>query len=182
MGIDVAHLVLEALRHADDEIIDKSPDGAKRGNILAVAMVDLDTDHVLLKNGEVDGQMAKILDELAPGALDRDEPGLDRDLDCIRLPTTSVNRRREKKIQLLAVVPPEQEHDGTCSKVLPIPSLSHFQNFQCIFEGARSSSSWGPQFPPSLCSGGSALSDAIIAAIEQHVPFSGTSRVSSLWM
>jgi len=50
MGIDVAHLVLEALRHADDEIIDKSPDGAKRGNVLAVAMVDLDTDHVLLKN------------------------------------------------------------------------------------------------------------------------------------
>jgi len=40
--------------------------------------------------------MAKILDELAAGALDRDEPGLDRDLDCIRLPTTSVNRRREK--------------------------------------------------------------------------------------
>ena len=83
MGIDVAHLVLEALGHADDQVVDEGADCAEGGDVLADAMVDLDADDVLLDDGEGDGDVAQVLGELAAGALNRDEPRLDRDLDCL---------------------------------------------------------------------------------------------------
>lgn len=82
MGIYVAHLVLEALGDTDDQVVDERPDGTEGGDVLAVAMVDLDTDHVLLKDGEVDSEMAQVLGELAPGALNCDDSRLDGNLDC----------------------------------------------------------------------------------------------------
>jgi hypothetical protein len=45
-------------------------------------MVNLDADHVLLRRGEVNRDVAQVLGELAAGPLDGDEPRLDRDLDC----------------------------------------------------------------------------------------------------
>ena len=82
MGIDVAHLVLEALGDPDDQVVDEGADGAEGGNVLADTVVDLDADQVLLDDREVDGDVAQVLGELAARALDRDEPRLDRDLDC----------------------------------------------------------------------------------------------------
>lgn len=82
MGIDVAHLVLEALGDTDDQVVDEGADGTESGDVLAVAMVNLEADGALLDDGEVDGNVAEVLDELAAGALDGNDPGLDRDLDC----------------------------------------------------------------------------------------------------
>lgn len=82
MGVDVAHLVLEALGDADDHVVDQGADGAERSDILACAVVQLDVDETLLGVGEVDGQMGEVFDELAAGALDGYEARLDDDLDC----------------------------------------------------------------------------------------------------
>lgn len=82
MGVDVAHLVLEALGDADDHVVDQGADGAESSDILAGAVVELDVDEALLGVGEVDGEMAEVLDELAAGALDGHEARLDDDLDC----------------------------------------------------------------------------------------------------
>lgn len=82
MGIDVAHLVLEALGDTDDQVVDKGADGTESGDVLAVAMVNLEADDALLDDREVDGNVAEVLNELAAGALDGNDPGLDRDLDC----------------------------------------------------------------------------------------------------
>lgn len=84
MGIDVSHLVLEALCHADNHVLDDRSDGSQRGNVLTVAMVDLDRDGVLLGVAKVDGQVTEVLGELASGTLDGDDSGLDADLDCTR--------------------------------------------------------------------------------------------------
>ena len=55
----------------------------QRGHILPVTVVELDLDHVLAGVLERDGQMAKVLDQLAAGALDGDGAGLDADLDTL---------------------------------------------------------------------------------------------------
>lgn len=65
MGIDVTHLVLEALGDTDDQVVDKGADGAESGNVLAVAMVDLEANNALLDDGEVDGDVTQVLGELA---------------------------------------------------------------------------------------------------------------------
>lgn len=82
MGVDVAHLVLEALGDTDDHVVDQGADGAEGGDILAGAVVELDVDEGLLGVGEVDCEMAEVLDELAAGALDGHKARLDDDLDC----------------------------------------------------------------------------------------------------
>lgn len=65
MGVDVSHLVLEALRDTDDQVVDVGSDGSEGSDILARAVVDLDADDILLWLGEVDSQMAQVLGELA---------------------------------------------------------------------------------------------------------------------
>lgn len=65
MGVDVSHLVLEALGDTDDQVVDEGADGAQGGDVLPAAMVDLNGDDVLLGDGEVDGQVVQVLDELA---------------------------------------------------------------------------------------------------------------------
>lgn len=64
MGIDVAHLVLEALGDADDQVVDDSPHRPEGSDILAGAVVDLDADDILLGPREADGDVAKVLGEL----------------------------------------------------------------------------------------------------------------------
>lgn len=65
MGVDVSHLVLEALGDADNQVVDVGAHGSEGSDILADAVVDLNGDGVLLGLSEVDGQVAQILDELA---------------------------------------------------------------------------------------------------------------------
>lgn len=65
MGIDVSHLVLEALGDTGDQVLDDGADGAEGGNIFTVAVVDLDGDGVLLGVTEVDSQVTEVLGELA---------------------------------------------------------------------------------------------------------------------
>jgi hypothetical protein len=65
MGIDVSHLVLVALRYADDQVVDEGADGAQRGDVLARAVVDLDADHVLGGTRKADGQVTNVLLKLA---------------------------------------------------------------------------------------------------------------------
>lgn len=82
MSVYVAHLVLVALGDANDQVVDEGLDSAESGDALTRAMVELDVDGVGLWVGERDRKMAKVLDQLAAGALDGDGASLDVDLDC----------------------------------------------------------------------------------------------------
>lgn len=52
VGVDVAHLVLEALRDTDDHVVDDGADGAEGSDGLAGAMVHLNGEDVLLGTAE----------------------------------------------------------------------------------------------------------------------------------
>jgi hypothetical protein len=82
MGVDVSHLVLETLGDTDDQVVDEGSDSSEGSDILADTVVNLDGDLVLLGAGEVDGQVAEILDQLAAGTLDGDNSRLNGNLDC----------------------------------------------------------------------------------------------------
>lgn len=83
MGVDVSHLVLEAFRDADDQVVDEGADGSEGGDGLADTMVDVDGDDVLLGRRKADGDVGQVLDQLAPRSLNGDLSGLDLDLDCL---------------------------------------------------------------------------------------------------
>lgn len=83
MRVDVAHLILEALGDADDQVVDDGPYCPQGGDTLAGAVVDFDRDYILLGQGEVDADVAQVLGKLASGALDCDLSCLDGDLDCV---------------------------------------------------------------------------------------------------
>lgn len=82
MGVDVAHLVLEALGDANDHVVDDGADGAEGGDVLAATVVHLDVDDILGGLLEGDAQVTKVLLEGTAGALDGDLAGLDVNLDC----------------------------------------------------------------------------------------------------
>lgn len=65
MGVDVSHLVLEALGDTDDEVVDEGTDSSESGDVLAGTVVELDVDDILLWVGEVDCQVGKVLGELS---------------------------------------------------------------------------------------------------------------------
>src|SRR4051812_36054403 len=65
MGVDVSHLVAEALGDADDQVVDEGSDGAEGGDVLPGAVVQLDVDDILLGVREVDRQVAEVLGEFA---------------------------------------------------------------------------------------------------------------------
>jgi hypothetical protein len=67
MGVDVAHLVLVALCHANDEVVDQRSDGAEGSDVFPCAMVEFDIDDARRGMGERDSEMAEILGELAYG-------------------------------------------------------------------------------------------------------------------
>lgn len=54
MCVHVAHLVLVALGHANDEIVDNSSHGAEGSDIFPCTVVQLDVDYILLRMGEGD--------------------------------------------------------------------------------------------------------------------------------
>lgn len=83
MGVDVSHLVLEALGDTNDQVVDEGSYSSEGSDILADTVVNLDGDLVLLGDGEVDSQVAEILDQLAAGALNGDNSRLNADLDYI---------------------------------------------------------------------------------------------------
>lgn len=58
MCVDVSHLVLEALGHAHDHVVDDGADGAQSSDGLAGSVVHLDVDDILLWVREADGQVA----------------------------------------------------------------------------------------------------------------------------
>jgi len=120
MGVDVAHLVLEALGDTDNQVLNQGADGAETGNGLAGAVVDGDGNDILLGLGEANGHVAKVLDELAAGSLDGDGPGLDVDLDCCRVTALAYTSIVSLCVQGVPVV---QQHCGP--RVLSRLSLSH---------------------------------------------------------
>ena len=65
MCVDVSHLVLEALRDANDQVVDEGSDGSEGSNVLSRAVVEFDVDDILLWVREVDGQVVQVLRELA---------------------------------------------------------------------------------------------------------------------
>lgn len=65
MGVDVAHLVLEALGDTDDQVVDDGADGTEGGDALADTVVHLNRDDILLGAAEGDGDVGEVLDELA---------------------------------------------------------------------------------------------------------------------
>lgn len=89
MGVDVSHLVLEAFRDTDDQVVDEGADCSEGGDGLADTMVDVNGDDVLLGRRKADGDVGQVLDQLAPGSLDSDLSGLDLDLDCLWRQTSS---------------------------------------------------------------------------------------------
>lgn len=46
MGIDISHLILEALRNADNQVVDDGFDRSKCCNILAGTVMQFDIDDV----------------------------------------------------------------------------------------------------------------------------------------
>lgn len=82
MGVDVTHLVLEALGDTDDHVVDERTDGTESGDVLAGTVVHLDLDGGLIGLLEGDGQVTEILLKDTTGTLDSDLTGLDVDLDC----------------------------------------------------------------------------------------------------
>jgi hypothetical protein len=100
MGVHVAHLVLVAFCDAGDQVLDDGLYCSEGSDILAAAVVDFDLDNVRLglyilvsmvvcgwcgatDDGECDGNVGQILDELASRALDGDDTTLDLDLDVV---------------------------------------------------------------------------------------------------
>lgn len=65
MGIDISHLILEALRNADDQVVDDGFDGSECCNVLAGTMMQFDNDDVFGRMGEADRKMGQVLRKLA---------------------------------------------------------------------------------------------------------------------
>ena len=61
MGVDVTHLVLEALGDTNDHVVDQGADGTESGDILTGTVVELNVDEVGLWVGEVDCQVGEVL-------------------------------------------------------------------------------------------------------------------------
>ena len=90
MGVDVTHLVLEALGDTNDHVVDERTDGAESGDVLAGTVVHLDLDGGGIGLLERDGQVTKVLLEGATGTLNSDLAGLDSDLDCTEVPSVFI--------------------------------------------------------------------------------------------
>jgi hypothetical protein len=74
VSVDVAHLVEETTGDTDNQVVDKGSDGTEGSDTLSNTVVQLDGDEVLLWATETDGNMGKVLCELASGSLDSDNP------------------------------------------------------------------------------------------------------------
>ena len=65
MGVDVAHLVLEAPGDTDDQVVNDGADGTEGSDTLAGTVVHLNRDDTLLGAAEGDGNVREVLNKLA---------------------------------------------------------------------------------------------------------------------
>ena len=65
MGVDVSHLVLEATRDTNNEVVDKCFDSSEGCDIFAGTVVQFDIHDILCWVGEADSQMSHVLDQFA---------------------------------------------------------------------------------------------------------------------
>lgn len=65
MGIDISHLVLEALSNADNQVVDDCFDRSECCDILAGTVMQFDIDDVFGRMGEADRKMGQVLRKLA---------------------------------------------------------------------------------------------------------------------
>ena len=69
MGVDVAHFVLVALRHADYEVVDYCSHSAKGCDVLPRAMVDFYLDYIatlfVFGEGEANGDVGEVFCQFA---------------------------------------------------------------------------------------------------------------------
>lgn len=65
MGVDVAHLVLEATGDTDDQVVDDCSDSAEGSDALAVSVVNFHAQDILFWAGERNRDVGEILDQFA---------------------------------------------------------------------------------------------------------------------
>lgn len=65
MGVDISHLILEALRNADNQVVDDGFDGSECSNVLACTMMQFDIDEIFRRMGEADREMGQVFRKLA---------------------------------------------------------------------------------------------------------------------
>ena len=65
MSVDISHLILEAFRDTNDQVVDEGSDCAEGGDILSGTVVQLNLDDIFLGMREVDRQVVEVLGELA---------------------------------------------------------------------------------------------------------------------
>ena len=65
MGVDVSHLVLEALRNAGDQVIDECSDRSEGSDALTRAVVEFDINDVFGGVREGDGEMSEVFGEFS---------------------------------------------------------------------------------------------------------------------
>lgn len=65
MGVNITHLVLEALGDTDDQVVNDGPDSTEGSDTLAGTVVHLDRDNILLRAAEGNGDVREVLNELA---------------------------------------------------------------------------------------------------------------------
>jgi hypothetical protein len=84
MGIDVSHLVLEALGDTNDHVVDKGLDGSQSSDVLSVSVDDsqLDLSVGNLVEGDVD--VTEVLLKSASWASHLDDTSLDVNVDTLR--------------------------------------------------------------------------------------------------
>jgi hypothetical protein len=83
MGVDVSHLVLVALGDTSDEVGNQRLDSSQRSNVLAVTVVDGETNLTVADLGESHIIMTEVLGESTTRTGDGDNAGLDRDRDAL---------------------------------------------------------------------------------------------------
>lgn len=65
MGVNITHLVLEALGDTDDQVVNDGADGTEGSDALADTVVHLDRDNIILRAAEGNGDVREVLNELA---------------------------------------------------------------------------------------------------------------------
>ena len=85
MGVDVTHLVLEALGDTNDHVRDQALEGADDGDVLPATLPDGNGDlvHLALDEPNVDISVSEVLRQCATGTLDGDKTGLDGDFNSL---------------------------------------------------------------------------------------------------
>ena len=84
MGIYKTHLVPEALRDSDDEVVNEGSNGAQACIVLSSTLPDLQEDLVPLLRRDVHGDMSNILLQRPPRARHGNDARLDLDFDPLR--------------------------------------------------------------------------------------------------